>query len=159
MAMKLENLHAESPVVAAAHRVGPPPVQPAPPPDPPGPIDQLRPWQRRGLIGPPVVLLAAWAPTGVAAYWYRQSPPAAAADGMPRSGPLRKCRKRCDPPTPEALALGRQVFVKNCATCHGAEGGGDGPQVKDLKNDDGSPTQPRDLTLGRYKCGGERGRV
>ena len=59
------------------------------------------------------------------------------------------------PSSPEAVQRGREHYVKYCAACHGPEGKGDGPQVKDLKNDDGSPNVPRDLTKGLYKAGGE----
>lgn len=59
------------------------------------------------------------------------------------------------PGTPESVARGKVIYVKVCAPCHGTEGKGDGPQVKDLKNDDGTPNVPRDLTLGLYKGGGE----
>jgi mono/diheme cytochrome c family protein len=62
-------------------------------------------------------------------------------------------------PTPESVARGQQVFQKNCATCHGTEGKGDGPQVKDMKNDNGWPTRPRDLARGIFKGGRERERV
>jgi len=59
------------------------------------------------------------------------------------------------PGTLEAAGRGKLVYVKLCASCHGPEGKGDGPQVKDLKNDDGTPNTPRDLTRGLYKAGGE----
>lgn len=59
------------------------------------------------------------------------------------------------PGSPEAVARGRQVFQTTCASCHGPEGKGDGPQVKDMKNDNGTPARPRNLTLGLYKYGGE----
>lgn len=59
------------------------------------------------------------------------------------------------PSTPEAVARGRQLFLATCAQCHGPEGKGDGPQVKDMKNDNGTPARPRNLTLGLYKYGGE----
>jgi mono/diheme cytochrome c family protein len=58
------------------------------------------------------------------------------------------------PATTESLTRGRQVYVTACLSCHGPQGRGDGPQVKELKNDDGTPTRPRDLTVGRFKCGG-----
>lgn len=61
--------------------------------------------------------------------------------------------------TPEALARGSATFAKLCANCHGPQGRGDGPQVKDLKNDDGTPNIPRDLTQGLYKAGGEPERL
>jgi cytochrome c oxidase cbb3-type subunit III len=42
------------------------------------------------------------------------------------------------PPPPEIagdplLARGREIYLKNCATCHGESGRGDGPVAKDLK--------------------------
>lgn len=63
--------------------------------------------------------------------------------------------------TPEVLARGRAVFAQNCANCHGPEGRGDGPQVKDknFKNANGTPARPRDLTQGLYKGGGEPDRL
>jgi mono/diheme cytochrome c family protein len=58
--------------------------------------------------------------------------------------------------TPEAVARGRAIYLKaGCVSCHGPEGKGDGPQVKELKNDDGTPNFPRDLTLGLFKGGSE----
>jgi mono/diheme cytochrome c family protein len=60
-----------------------------------------------------------------------------------------------DLPEPDAdsIARGQVTFAKNCATCHGPQGKGDGPQVKDMKNDNGWPTRPRDLARGVFKCG------
>ena len=43
------------------------------------------------------------------------------------------------PATFEAVARGKVVYATLCSKCHGPEGKGDGPQVKDLKNDDGTP--------------------
>lgn len=37
-------------------------------------------------------------------------------------------------------AWGKELFATHCATCHGADGKGDGPVAKDLK------TLPKDLT-------------
>jgi mono/diheme cytochrome c family protein len=62
-------------------------------------------------------------------------------------------------PGPNALAHGRETFLKNCATCHGPEGKGDGKDVKDMKRDDGRPIRPRDLAAGVYKGGGEADRL
>jgi mono/diheme cytochrome c family protein len=62
-------------------------------------------------------------------------------------------------PSAESVARGELVFQKNCATCHGPQGKGDGPQVKDMKNDNGWPTKPRDLARGIFKGGSERERV
>jgi mono/diheme cytochrome c family protein len=33
-------------------------------------------------------------------------------------------------PTPDNLKKGRSVFVKNCITCHGEQGRGDGPSAR-----------------------------
>ncbi len=63
------------------------------------------------------------------------------------------------PATPAAVARGKIVYTKLCVSCHGPEGKGDGPQVKDLKNDDGTPNKPRDLTMGIFKGGGEPERL
>jgi mono/diheme cytochrome c family protein len=54
-------------------------------------------------------------------------------------------------PTPAALARGRESYLKLCATCHGATGRGDGSQ--DQRDDDGTPTRPRDFTRGIFKSG------
>lgn len=63
-------------------------------------------------------------------------------------------------PGPEAIEHGRVIFQKNCATCHGAEGKGDGKDVSGLKREDnGWPTRPRDLAAGVYKGGGEPDRL
>jgi mono/diheme cytochrome c family protein len=58
-------------------------------------------------------------------------------------------------PTPESLERGRKVYLASCVSCHGDKGKGDGPQVKDLKNEDGTPNVPRDLTSGVFKGGGD----
>lgn len=62
------------------------------------------------------------------------------------------------PPTPEAVARGRLVFGTACASCHGPEGRGDGAQALagQLKNDNGSLAQPRNLRGGVFKGGREK---
>lgn len=54
----------------------------------------------------------------------------------------------------ESIARGRQLYLKQgCASCHGENGKGDG--VQEQRDDDGSPTSPRDYTRGIFKGGGE----
>jgi mono/diheme cytochrome c family protein len=57
--------------------------------------------------------------------------------------------------TPDSLARGHKVYLAACVSCHGPKGHGDGPQVKDLKNENGTHARPRDLTRGLFKCGGD----
>lgn len=58
------------------------------------------------------------------------------------------------PATSESLANGKKIYLTSCASCHGPLGKGDGPQ--EMKDDDGKPTRPRDLTRGVYKGGGTK---
>jgi mono/diheme cytochrome c family protein len=55
------------------------------------------------------------------------------------------------PPNAEAVARGRELYTRVCASCHGTTGKGDGAQ--DQKNDDGTPTRPRDFGRGIFKGG------
>ncbi|MBI5432975.1 MAG: c-type cytochrome [Planctomycetes bacterium] len=71
--------------------------------------------------------------------------------------------------TPERVRRGRELFHDvaraNCVQCHGESGRGDGPavwtldldgeRVLALHDDWGRPTEPRDLTRGRFR-GGDR---
>ena len=62
------------------------------------------------------------------------------------------------PPTPAAVARGQTVFLAACASCHGPEGRGDGAQALagQLKNDNGTLAQPRNLRGGVFKGGREK---
>jgi mono/diheme cytochrome c family protein len=60
-------------------------------------------------------------------------------------------------PAAEAVARGQALYSKTCAACHGATGKGDGAQ--DQKNDDGTPTRPRDFGRGIFKGGREHGQL
>jgi len=51
----------------------------------------------------------------------------------------------------ESIARGQVLYKTNCATCHGDTGKGDG--AKEQKDDDGTPTRPRDFTRGIFKGG------
>jgi mono/diheme cytochrome c family protein len=54
----------------------------------------------------------------------------------------------------ELIAGGKAVFVRlQCASCHGAEGKGDGEAVKALEDDAGLPVYPRNFTTGPFKGG------
>lgn len=59
-------------------------------------------------------------------------------------------------PSPELLSAGRQVYDRlQCASCHGAEGKGDGAAVKTLQDDSGFPIAPRNFTTGPFKGGAD----
>ena len=73
----------------------------------------------------------------------------AVGDPLPLPANLKK-------PGPSALAHGKEIFMKNCAACHGPQGKGDGKDVGGLKLDNGRPTRLRDLAAGVYKGGASR---
>lgn len=64
-------------------------------------------------------------------------------------------------PSDASRANGKRVFMTSCASCHGAEGRGDGAQTKDPKfvNENGTKAIPRDLTAGIYKAGGDESKI
>lgn len=68
--------------------------------------------------------------------------PSAAREVIPPIDP-----KTVMTPNPELMARGRKLFAETCATCHGAEGKGDGPGAKGL-----TPV-PRNFTVGGWKNG------
>jgi len=68
--------------------------------------------------------------------------PSAAREVIPPIDP-----KTVMTPNPELLTRGRKLFAETCATCHGAEGKGDGPGAKGL-----TPV-PRNFTVGGWKNG------
>jgi cytochrome c oxidase cbb3-type subunit 2 len=74
----------------------------------------------------------------------RQTEPGEAA-AVPDDWPL---------PEPASLARGADLFRRNCASCHGATGRGDGAQA--LVDDGGLPTRARDFTRGVLKGGPDR---
>lgn len=47
------------------------------------------------------------------------------------------------------LAAGEQIFATNCATCHGAQGAGDGPAASALN------PKPTNMAEGPFKHGGD----
>lgn len=70
------------------------------------------------------------------------------ARGLPISIPSEP------PSTPQDVGEGRKLYDDSgCAACHGAEGRGDGPSAKELKDDWGQALKVTDLTTGHYKAG------
>jgi mono/diheme cytochrome c family protein len=54
----------------------------------------------------------------------------------------------------QLVALGKAKYEESgCVACHGADGRGDGPSSKELKDDSGNPISPTDLTLKPFKSG------
>lgn len=51
------------------------------------------------------------------------------------------------PTDKKSIDTGKKVYLKNCATCHGNKGKGEGPASKGLK------PAPRDFTSGKFKYG------
>jgi cytochrome c oxidase cbb3-type subunit I/II len=74
-------------------------------------------------------------------------------------GAVREVPKELPAATPDSIERGRILFGTSCATCHGPMGAGDGPQVKDMKRDNGQPIKPRDLSRGIFMAGGEPERL
>src|SRR6266545_2958432 len=56
----------------------------------------------------------------------------------------------------ELVRLGKAKYEEaGCGACHGAQGRGDGPSVKELNDDSGNPISPTDLTPKPFKSGPE----
>ncbi len=82
----------------------------------------------------------------------------AKADAHVRVGTPLSLPAGFKPTSPESVAAGKLVFAASCASCHGPNGRGDGPQTTDPKfvNDNGTKAIPRNLTAGVYKGGGDK---
>ena len=62
----------------------------------------------------------------------------------PWTAPARAAKKANPIPADEkSLALGKELFVKNCLSCHGETGKGNGPAAKDLDRSPGDLTNPK----------------
>jgi mono/diheme cytochrome c family protein len=56
--------------------------------------------------------------------------------------------------TPAMAARGREVYkILGCSQCHGDEGRGDGPSARQMVDERGFPTPPKDFSLGFFKSG------
>jgi mono/diheme cytochrome c family protein len=75
--------------------------------------------------------------------------PRAPADGAPGAGLVTVPAEPADAATNRARA--EELFAGACASCHGADGRGDGGSATDLRDAEGKPTRPRDLTSGVFK--------
>lgn len=59
----------------------------------------------------------------------------AGQQGAPQWNAPARAAKQPNPvaASSESIALGQKLYVKNCQSCHGSKGLGDGPQAKDLE--------------------------
>ncbi len=48
---------------------------------------------------------------------------------------------------PDSMEKGKKIYLENCAPCHGASGGGDGPAAAVLK------PKPRNFKEGKFQYG------
>jgi mono/diheme cytochrome c family protein len=55
--------------------------------------------------------------------------------------------------TEEALASGKALYVKQCLSCHGATGRGDGASSYTLRDWEDAVIRPRDFTTGVFRAG------
>jgi mono/diheme cytochrome c family protein len=75
-------------------------------------------------------------------------------DRMTKPGAAMSMPARWPTADGKSVERGREVYMQQCASCHGNTGKGDG--VQEQRDDDGTPTSPRDYTRGIFKGGRER---
>ena len=78
-------------------------------------------------------------------------------DARTRPGPALELPRDLPDPGPESVARGRALYLKQCATCHGDSGQGDG--VQEQRDEGGMPIRPRDFTRGIFKGGRDRAQL
>ncbi len=71
-----------------------------------------------------------------------------------RPGSVLETPRDLPAPGLESVARGRALYLKQCATCHGDSGKGDG--VQEQRDESGTPIRPRDFTRGVFKGGRDR---
>lgn len=66
------------------------------------------------------------------------------AESAPWEAPARAARKKNPVPADDkSLAAGKEVYIKECASCHGEAGKGNGPAAKDLTTPPGDLSSPK----------------
>ncbi len=83
----------------------------------------------------------------------RAKPPAAQHGGHTHTHAAAAALKNPVPMAPESVAAGTAIFAKQCASCHGARGRGDGALAAKLKS------MPADLTDAEWKHGPSDGEI
>ena len=66
------------------------------------------------------------------------------AEEAPWKAPARAARKANPIPADEkSLAIGKELYGRECLSCHGSTGKGDGPRAKDLERNPGNLSSPK----------------
>jgi cbb3-type cytochrome c oxidase subunit III len=96
------------------------------------------------------VLVTAALPVALAAYGIQHQHP---AEGGAHQHPEAAKMKNPVPVNAESIAAGQKVYAKNCASCHGEGGKGDGKMGAELK------PPPSNLTDAEWKHGTSDGEI
>jgi cbb3-type cytochrome c oxidase subunit III len=97
------------------------------------------------------VIVTAALPVALAAYGVQQ--PQHPAEGGAHQHPEAAKLKNPVASNAESIAAGQKLFAKNCASCHGQTGKGDGKMGAELK------PPPADLTDADWKHGSSDGEI
>lgn len=94
---------------------------------------------RRGLLSSRTLLFTAAGAValGIAVWTW------ALQDSKEWKAPASAAKKRNPIPAEEkSIEAGKQIYTRECLSCHGPRGRGDGPQAKDLEKSPGNLTAP-----------------